>query len=146
MTNTGLSASTTRYQVYLWEINHPGQVTSPQTVTGSTSAYSSPVCLAPGITPGPTTVDRRRIAAAVINCQALNIKGSSSNVPVARWIDLFLVEPSFARTKCSSGSGCNTAYTNKTDVYVEVIAETGTGGTGATGGQVVRRSVPYLIE
>ena len=146
MTNTGLSATTTRYQVYLWEINNSGQVTSPQTVTGSTAAYSRPICITPGITPGPATVDRRRIAAAVINCQALNIKGSSSNVPVARWIDLFLVEPSFARTKCSSGSGCGTNYTNKTDVYVEVIAETGTGGTGATGGQVVRRSVPYLIE
>jgi Flp pilus assembly protein TadG len=146
MTNTGLSATTTRYQVYLWEINHSGLVTSPQATTGSTAAYSRPVCLAPGLTPGPSTVDRRRVAAAVINCQALNIKGSSPNVPVARWIDLFLVEPSFARSKCSSGSGCNVAYTSKTDVYVEVIGETGVSGTGSTLGQVVRRSVPYLIE
>jgi len=146
VTNTGLSATATRYQVYTWEIGHSGQVTSPQTLPGSVAAYSHPVCLAPGITPGPSAVDRRRISAAVINCQALNVHGSSSNLPVAKWVDLFLVEPSFARTKCSNGSGCNTKYTDKTDVYVEMIGETNSGVAGSTAAQVVRKDVPYLIE
>jgi hypothetical protein len=82
-----------------------------------------------------------------MNCQALNIHGSTSNLSVLKYVDLFLVEPSYSRTKCSGGSGgCNTPYTNKTDVYVEMIGETSSGTSGATNSQVVRRDVPYLIE
>jgi Flp pilus assembly protein TadG len=148
-TNTGLSATATRYKVYDWETGHPGQVTTPQSLPGNVAAYSRPVagqCLAPGVTPGGAIVDRRRISAAVLNCQALNIHGASSNLPVLKWVDLFLVEPSVARTKCKSGGGCNTKYTDKTDVYVEMIGETGSGTNGATASQIVRRDVPYLIE
>lgn len=148
MMNTGLSATASRYQVYLWEINHSAQVASTQSLPGNVAAYSSPVCLAPGITPSSSTVDRRRISAAVLNCQALNVHGSTNNVQVVKWVDLFLVEPSFARTKCSNGGGsdCSTKYTDKTDVYVEMIGETNAAGFGPTAGQVVRKDVPYLIE
>jgi hypothetical protein len=104
--------------------------------------YDSPVCsplqtpATSGIVPGGTNVDRRRISAAVVNCHAYNVHGGGSTVyPVAKWIELFLVEPSY-----------NRARTDANDVYVEVIGETVSGGAGATAAQVVRHDVPYLIK
>lgn len=146
---TGLPADATRHAVYEWEINNPGLVpTSKNDGTGS-FAYNRPVagmCRAPGLTPGPTTVDRRRISTAVVNCIANGVNGSENDLPVVAWIDVFLVEPSLDRRKCRSGSGCNDKVTEKTDVYVEIIGESVSGATGLTGSQVVRRDVPYLIE
>ena len=81
---------------------------------------------------------------AVLNCTALEIGGHETNQPVVKWVDLFLVEPSYNRSKCASGSGCNTKYTDKTDLYVEVIGVTQNVGTGNF--QVVKKAVPYLIE
>jgi hypothetical protein len=154
-----LSASATRYEVYKWEYDHPataGSINTIQPDGGSRAAYSTPqagVCLARastpyGIQPGGTNVDRRRISAAVINCRAYGVNGGGNTVyPVTKWIELFLVEPSFARQRCNGGSGgCNTPYTVKTDVYTEIIGETLSGGGGSTAGQVTRRDVPYLIE
>jgi len=103
-----------------------------------------------GIVPSEEDVDRRRISIAVLNCMALKIKGNEKDQPVAKWVDVFLVEPSVDRKKCKPGgpgsSTCNTAYTNKTDLYVEVIGQTNSGTSGPTAGQVVRHDVPYLIE
>ena len=82
----------------------------------------------------------------MVNCKALNVKGSENNLPVLKWIDVFLVEPSIDRNKCSSGSGCNDKYSEKKDLYVEMIGETTSGGAGQTAGQVVRRDLPYLIK
>jgi hypothetical protein len=143
-----------RYQVYRWEMDDLSRISTPKAGQGGKSAYSKPVagmCLATstspyGIVPGGTNVDRRRISAAVLNCHALGIAGHEEDQPVVKWVDLFLVEPSISRTKCKSGAGCNTKYTEKTDIYVEVIGETSTGTAGNTAGQVVRRDVPYLIE
>lgn len=140
-TNTGLSTSATRYQVYAWELAHTTDSDKHQ-VTGTKDGYSYPVCRPPGITPGGTNVDRRRISAAVLNCEALGLNGSEDDVPVLKWVDLFLVEPSFRRTRPSDGN----VVAEATDVYVELIGETSTGAAGATAGQVVRRDVPYLIE
>ncbi len=148
--NTFLSATATRYQVYNWEIARRGQVIDGVTVlgpnpagaTGNTKvAYGLPVCsptegYGAGYVPGGTIPDRRRISAAVINCTANNVHGSSTNVPVEKWIELFLVEPSINRID---------GRTNAGDVYVEVIGET-TAGAGATAGQVVRRDLPYLVK
>jgi Flp pilus assembly protein TadG len=166
--NTGLSPTASpsdsnfasRYNIYKWEYSNPsyagvgankGSININQPAQGSNTAYSTPqasTCLAPGITPGGTNVDRRRISAAVLNCQAYGVSGGGNTVyPVLRWIELFLVEPSISRTRCDGGAGgCNTQYTNKTDVYVEIIGETRAGGSGATSGQVVRRDTPYLVE
>ena len=163
--NTGLSPSVaitasnyaSRYNVYKWEIAQRYALTlqvidgvkvldpNPAGATGSTKvAHGLPVCSqvqggSPGYPvtpPGGTNPDRRRISAAVINCTANNVHGSSTNVPVEKWIELFLVEPSIDR---ASGR------TNKGDVYVEVIGET-IAGAGATAGQVVRRDLPYLVK
>ncbi len=144
----------TRYQVYQWEIADYATRLNSKAGQGGKNAFSRPVagtCLATstspyGLVPGGTTVDRRRISTAVINCKALNVHGSETNLPVQKWIDVFLVEPSIARTKCSSGSGCNNKYSEKTDLYVEMIGETVAGGAGSTAGQVVRRDQPYLVK
>ena len=144
----------TRYQVYQWENdNYTTRLVSIAGASGKT-AYPRPVaatCLATstapyGLVPGGTTIDRRRISTAVLNCTALGIAGHETNKPVLKWIDLFIVEPSISRTKCSSGAGCNTKYSDKTDLYVEMIGETTSGGAGQTAGQVVRRDLPYLVK
>ena len=137
--NTGLTASATRYQVYQWELNNTATSDKTQ-VIGSNTGYSFPVCRAPGITPGGTNVDRRRISMAVINCAARGLNGSENDVAVTKWVDVFLVEPAFVRKRGT------TAVTGGRDVYVEIIGETITGAAGATAGQVVRRDVPYLVK
>jgi Flp pilus assembly protein TadG len=150
MTNTGLSATATRYQVYSWEIAHRDTVVDGVTVlgpydpaaTGGTlKRYGKPVCsqvqspsYGSGYVPGGTTVDRRRISVAVVNCIANNVHGNSTGVPVAHWMEAFLVEPSLNRARTGQG-----------DIYIEVIQETQV-GAGATAGQVIRRDVPYLVK
>jgi len=109
-----------------------------QNMPGGKKGYGAPVCVTPGLAPGPSTVDRRRVTVAVLNCKALNLNGAEEDLPVVKWIDAFLVEPSFNR----SGK----AFTDDKEVYVEMIGETPTGTAGATGGQVVRRDTPYLVE
>jgi len=154
-TNTAskpLPTNPTRYDVYNWEINHRGEtiagkvILSNRSIGGGNSDpvdYDSPVCsplqtpsYGNGLVPGGSTVDRRRISAAVINCHAYDVHGGGGTVyPVRKWIELFLVEPSL-----------NRARTDANDVYVEVIGETTLDGGGATASQVVQRAVPYLIE
>ncbi|QDZ08650.1 hypothetical protein FPZ24_15225 [Sphingomonas panacisoli] len=139
MTAAGYNPNTvTRYQVYKWELANPSRISTPRAV-GSMNSYGTPVCWsgtpATGITPGGSNVDRRRISAAVVNCTASGVNGNSTNVPVVKWVELFLVEPSVNRTR-----------TNQGDIYAEIIGETTAGGAGATAGQVVRKDVPYLIE
>jgi hypothetical protein len=56
------------------------------------------------------------------------------NVEVTKWIDIFLVEPSVPRVR-----------TENHDVYVEIIGESAN-AVEAGNFQVVKKSVPYLIE
>lgn len=148
--NTGLGTSPTRYAVYTWEIANRGTAVGGRTVLGprvasgngasALTSYGAPICSASegygsGSVPGGTTVDRRRISAAVVNCASNSVNGNSTNVPVTTWIDLFLVEPSFARARTDAG-----------DIYAEIIGETASGMAGTTLGQVVRRDKPYLVE
>lgn len=162
-TNTGLSptvaatlstglpnpAYASRYNVYNWEIAHRDQVIDGVTILGQRAvgasgstlvSYGKPQCSAgqgygSGLVPNSTTPDRRRISVAVVNCLANNVHGNSTNVPVEKWIDVFLVEPSV-----------NRARTNQGDIYAEVIGEAVSGGSGSTAGQVIRHDVPYLIK
>jgi Flp pilus assembly protein TadG len=142
MTTAYGTSSVTRYQVYSWELANMGTSTVPESRqyggNGSNGriAWRAPVCSTPGITPGGSNVDRRRLSAAVVNCIAANIHGSETGVPVQSWVELFLVEPSLDRDRTSAG-----------DIYAEVIGETDTASAGAaTAGQVVRRDVPYLVR
>jgi hypothetical protein len=141
-----------RYNVYAWEIANRGNTVNgalvlgqrPNPSSGSTlTSYGKPVCsqaqtpsYGTGQIPNSTTPDRRRISVAVVNCMANGVKGNSTNVPVEKWIDVFLVEPSV-----------NRARTNNGDLYVEVIGEAKAGGgSTAPAGQVIRHDVPVLIK
>lgn len=137
---TGLSASASRYDVYSWELDNPVQADMVQNVGGNKNGYSYPVCRSPGITPDVDTPDRRRLSVAVINCDQQNLAGREFGVTVHKWVDVFLVEPSFQR-----GNGPS-ARSGNGDIYVELIGETAAGANGEVAGQVVRRDVPYLIR
>lgn len=153
--NTGLSPTAavtaanyaSRYNVYSWEIAHKGQSIggriildpNPAGATGSTLvSHGAPVCspaqgYGNGATPGPNTPDRREITVAVVNCLQQGVNGSSTGVAVADWMDVFLVEPSLDRQRTNAG-----------DIYVEVIRRSANAQNGAV--QVIKKSVPYLIE
>lgn len=156
-TTTGLGPTVTRYQTYLWEAADLTRLpTAGKAGTGAYTQYGQPQnrCLAPGLAPDPSGIDRRRITAAVVNCRrvaATTGLNGKKTLPVAGFIDVFLVEPSIDRTKCN---GCavtynSTAYANaygdRNDIYVEVIGASGTGEGGALP-QISRRDVPRLIE
>jgi Flp pilus assembly protein TadG len=151
----------TRYETYLWEADpdNPGRLTT-KPLNASLSAYgpAQNQCLGPGLAPDPGGTDRRRITAAVINCHAtpaLNT-GKALNgkktLAVAGFIDVFLVEPSVDRERCTSCSNFTVgttqyknAYGSNNDIYVEVIGASGTGQGGGVP-QITRRNVPRLIE
>ena len=133
------AADVTRYDVYMWEITNaaslpPTAVTQP--VSGGFSAFASPVCRGPGVDPTttPPSPDRRRIAVAVVNCEAQNVAGHRSAIQVLKWLDVFLVEPAIARPD----------RTTNGDIYIEVIGITSTGGNATN--LPTRRDVPYLIR
>lgn len=144
MSTAGYTPDTlTRYQLYRWEVTqaeggNPGYLGSAA-VTGGTKR-GSPYCSAAmtpstGVIPVDGLQDRRMITAAVINCAANDLKGRGKNVPVAQWIDLFLVEPAFERSGVS----------DKSEIYTEIIRENTLRGRN-NGGGTFRRDAPYLIE
>lgn len=132
-------AVSTRYQVYQWEIDHRGETIDDVVVLAnpnSKSAYGRPRCDASGgVVPVEGVADRRRISVAVINCKANGVRGNTGNVPVRKFIDVFLVQPSLQRDR-----------TAKDEIYVEIIGKTQSGSAGETAGTVIRRDVPYLIR
>ncbi|MEO7636944.1 MAG: pilus assembly protein TadG-related protein [Sphingomicrobium sp.] len=147
-TNTGLTSTATRYQVYLWEIEHIGDSIDGVTVLGpsppgATGAalvgYGSPVCsptegYGAGTVPDDENPDRRKITVAVANCLDESVNGSSNDIAVKDWLEVFMVEPSLNRSRTNAG-----------DVYVEVIG-TLVNPTDEGSVQLVHKSVPYLIE
>jgi len=147
-----LGPNVSRYKTYLWEAEDPAaRLAKKNSGTSGLAAYGTPqagICNPPGISPS-TGQDRRRMTAAVVNCHAYGKINGRKSLPIAGYIDVFLVEPSIARTKCGGGTGdtmgCSTSYTSNTDIYVEVI---GTSGTAEGGGapQITRRDIPRLIE
>lgn len=157
-TESELGPDVTRYQTYLWEAKDPARMPT-KAIAGSSpsvSAYGQPQaqCLAPGLAPDPTGIDRRRITAAVVNCRIVsNTTGlnGKKTLPVAGFIDVFLVEPSIDRSKCAgcsvsaNGTTYVNAYASRNDIYTEVIGASGSGEGGAAG-QITQRDVPYLIE
>lgn len=127
------TSTPTRYQVYKYEAANAATRLQNQS-DGSNTAISQPYCVTPGIAVGGANVDRRVLSVAIVNCQAQNVQGATSGVTPAKWIDIFLVEPSVNRTR-----------TAQSDVYVEVIGPTTLGG-GSTAAQLIRRDVPYLVN
>jgi len=161
-TEAGLDANgdgvVTRYETYMWEAADPTNrlPTTGKVGNAGTTAYGQPQnrCLAPGVAPDAAGIDRRRITAAVVNCRrvaATTGLNGKKNLPVAGFIDVFLVEPSIDRDKCPGctvsygGTNYANAYGDRNDIYIEVIGASGTGEGGAIP-QISRRDVPRLIE
>jgi hypothetical protein len=101
-------------------------------------AYGGPTCKTPGITPGVGSADRRRVAVAIVNCTTNNIRGNAvTDIPVKKWIDVFLVEPAIKRSKTYNHAGGTKAQ----EFYVEVIGQSGAGGAVIPG-----KTAPYLVQ
>jgi len=65
------------------------------------------------------------------------VGGHTTDVAVQKFIDIFLVQPSLARS--------NGVRTENGDIYVEIMGETAN-ATNEGAVQLVKKSVPYLIE
>jgi hypothetical protein len=134
----------TRYQTYLWEIadknRNPGGISRNVNVPGGGTLHGAPVCQSQRVTDPTGDFDRRKLTVAVVNCTGSSPRGRDSLAP-AKWIDIFLVEPSVDRP---APSGAN-PRTTKSDLYIEVIGESKITGPGGQSNQV-ERSVPYLIR
>ena len=129
----------TRYQVYSWEMQHstPRLNSAP---AGAYNAYGRPGDLGgepAGMSPSSTQGDRRVLSVAVVNCAAEGVSGHTTGVDVTKFIDIFLVQPSLARS--------NGVRTENGDVYVEVVGATAN-ATNEGAVQLIKKSVPYLIE
>ncbi|TIR47020.1 MAG: hypothetical protein E5X28_12160, partial [Mesorhizobium sp.] len=104
----------TRYQVYKYE--NANNLISHASVGGEVGTPPS-ACQAP-----VTTVDRRLLYGAILNCNALqaagnNLNGNSTNLPVEAFASFFLTEP----VPGASAGG---------SVFVELVDITGRGGAG----------------
>ncbi|OBQ92929.1 pilus assembly protein TadG-related protein [Mesorhizobium sp. AA23] len=104
----------TRYQVYKYEIanNLVGTASAGGEVGTPPSSCQPPV----------TTVDRRLLYGAILNCNALeaagnDLNGNSTNLPVEAFASFFLTEP----VPGASAGG---------SVFVELVDITGRGGAG----------------
>jgi hypothetical protein len=143
-TTPGLGPNVTRYQTYLWEIadknRNPGGISRNVNVPGGGTLHGAPVCQSQRVTDPTGDFDRRKLTVAVVNCTGSSPRGRDSLAP-AKWIDIFLVEPSVDRP---APSGAN-PRTTKSDLYIEVIGESKITGPGGQSNQV-ERSVPYLIR
>jgi len=129
-----------RYQVYAYEMANIVSRLQAQNAPNSLVHHGNPADMAgepTAITPGGTNRDRRVLSAAVVNCAAEGVSGHTPGVDVNKFIDIFLVQPSLAR-----GNGTRTS---NADVYVEVIGLTHN-NNAPSAVQVVKKSVPYLIE
>jgi Flp pilus assembly protein TadG len=140
MTSNFGTTTPSRYKVYSWEMetaaNRAARLHTNVNVGGN-KANSQPVCSPPGVIPDESNVDRRVLTVAVVNCTAEGVKGKTPDVTVTKWIDIFLTEPSLARTKGTP--------TENSDIYVEVVGQT-KNATDEGAVQLVKKSVPYLIE
>lgn len=148
----GLGANVTRYQTYLWEVADIANRLEPKntlntptrTAWGTTDGNK---CHGPGLMP-TAVADRRLVRVAILNCKAYAVHGKKP-APVLKWVELFLVEPAMNRVRCddnSDASGCKTKYTDKREVYVELVNEIAAPDFGQSGPPIFRRDVPYLIE
>ena len=151
-TQTGLSPTVantasnyaSRYNVYKWERANPtvggkGIGVPQQDGSGNNYAFGEPATGHTGVSPTTSQADRRVIAVAVLNCQALQAKGKTTDVPVATWMDVFLVQPALTRK-----TGNQVIFSDK-NIYVEEIGTTTASASDITA-QVVRRDKPYLIK
>jgi hypothetical protein len=141
-------AELSRYDVYRWEIATAGRldprlVANRRRLNGNGQeigqpvdyySYSAPRCAA-GVGESSSQKDRRVLTVAVVNCQTNGVQGSTSlSGKIIGWADFFLVEPSIDRT-----------YTNKDQIYAEVIGSAERPG-GGSAFQYYQRQQPRLYK
>lgn len=123
----------TRYGVYLAEIENAktaglpgGAILSGRDETGIAQCSANV----------STNPKRRVVIAAAIDCTAHPVAGSTTNVPVEEFVELFMTEP------VGSGVGSPPSF----DLWVEVIGSVGVSGYGAAGNGGVFRDVVQLYR
>ncbi len=110
-----MPAGTTRYQMYLDEIDKFKNVTNileNRSETGRAQCATQP----------SSDPDRRTFIAAAINCDDNPVAGRAENVPVQEFVKVFLIQP----LEESTGSDF--------DIYVEVVEKVGGAGTSTEEG------------
>lgn len=140
---TGTTAIPARWDVYQWEISNPTHsgnkgIDHSQDTGSGQYAFSRPATGRAGVAQSTSQPDRRTIAVATLNCRALDVKGKTTNVGVAAWLKVFLVEPAIKR-----GNGSD-LYSDTKDIYIEFIEKSQAQDDDFS--EVVRRDVPYLIK
>lgn len=137
---TALGPRVTRYQTYLWELKNqlnatPSGLNARFNVPGGAGRlHNKPVCHPAGAVTPIADIDRRRLTVALVNCTGGNASPAKKRLEPVKWLDVFLVEPSWNRDR-----------TRDSDLYVEIIGEARIAGPGGTANQV-ERAVPYLIR
>ena len=140
LTSTFGTTTPTRYQVYAWEMANAASRLNAQSAPNSLVHHGNPADMSgepAAIVPGGTNRDRRILTAAVVNCAAEGVSGHTTGIEVKKFIDIFMVMPSVARS--------NGMRTSNADIYVEVIG-LAHNASDVAAVQVVKKSVPYLIE
>jgi hypothetical protein len=88
-TTTLPAGVTTRFQAYTAEVNGTGSAATWNTESVEKHA---PQCLTPGT---ETTLNRRVIHVAIVDCNYWGIKGNSvNNIRISKYADFFLIKPS----------------------------------------------------
>ena len=141
----------TRWDVYLWELDDPATRMLPRQVSASTPTYSNKkggtwtftkVCAYPspvigtGVPASSDQKDRRRMTVASVDCTGFSGK---ETIKIERWVDVFLVEPSEARTY-SSGVTSHDAQ-----IYGEILGVAQRAG-GQSAFQYYMRQRPRLLR
>ena len=138
----------TRYEVYKWEEDHAAQTVdgvviladTPAGASGNTLTTRNAAVCGPATSngAGSAAFERRLMSVAVINCSRHDVRGHSTDVPVRRFIDVFLVQPSYSR-----GSGGK--HSKMDEIYVEIVRSTEIAGNG-NAPALVRNDLPYLVK
>ncbi|TIV67861.1 MAG: hypothetical protein E5V74_03305 [Mesorhizobium sp.] len=104
----------TRYEMYRYELDPDGNPATNDSIVGDASIggeTGNPSCSQTPV----TTVDRRILYGAIIDCQAIGgFNGRATNIPVHAFGSFFITEP----------------IKDSKDIYVELVDITGKGGRG----------------
>ncbi|UCI07302.1 pilus assembly protein TadG-related protein [Mesorhizobium sp. B1-1-8] len=104
----------TRYEMYRYELDPDGNPATNDSIAGDAAVSGetgNPSCNQTPV----TTVDRRILYGAIIDCQAIGgFNGRANNIPVRAFGSFFITEP----------------IKDSKDIYVELVDITGKGGRG----------------
>ena len=117
---TGTGGTSTRYEMYLAEIEKAGGATSTDPILSGVSETGRPQCSA-AVSPDP---DRRVIVAAGVDCTGANGPSGKTELKVKEFFKLFLTHPVGVSPAGDECTNC------KFDIWAEVIGSAQTTGGG----------------